>query len=62
MLPNPLQGRGAGHCGLCSLASPCWTLTHFLEDKARPSPSLSLYVRWEREPKLPEEGMVTLQG
>lgn len=59
MLPNPLQGRGAGHHGLRSLVSPCWT---FLEDKARPSPRLSLYVRWEREPKLPKEGMVTLQG
>ena len=34
----------------------------FLEDKARPSRSLSLYVRWERELKLLKEDRVDRQG
>ena len=62
ILPTPLQGRGEGHCGPCSLASPCWTST-FAFWRTKPGPAgVSLYVRWERELKLLKEDRLDLQG
>lgn len=59
---HPSPGQGSRPLWPVQLGESMLDLDfRFLEDKARPSPSLSLYVRSEREPKLLKEGMVDLQ-
>lgn len=60
---HPTTGQGSGPLWPVQLGESVLDLNfRFLEDKARPSRSLSLCVRWGRELKLLKEDRVDLQG
>lgn len=62
-IAHPTPGQGSGPLWPVQLGESMLDLDfRFLEDKARPSQSLSLYVRWERELKLLKEDRLDLQG